>query len=265
MSRVKRPFTGALGLYHAPLHGFGRRDGASGSGRIEQKLAALTSTGRNVLRKVLALLVAGLFLVFLAQEFGLVRLPYTAGQAVEATQRAFGRRRQAERVEDIPVLTARITRRDAPVTIDAVGSVQPLASVVVRAQVEGRLNEIRFRDGQDVIKGDILALIDATPIRRPSIRRRRRRRRIPHSSPMRGWISNARKSSRRRASARVSNSTRRAPASRSSKRCCRSMMRSSKTRASRSTTRRSARQSAGAPACALSMPAILFAASISAW
>ncbi|MDB5543179.1 MAG: multidrug resistance protein MdtA, partial [Hyphomicrobiales bacterium] len=113
------------------------------------------------MRKVLALLVAGLFLVFLAQEFGLVRLPYTAGQAVEATQRAFGRRRQAERIEDIPVLTARVTRRDAPVTIDAVGSVQSLASVVVRAQVEGRLNEIRFRDGQDVAKGDVLAVIDA--------------------------------------------------------------------------------------------------------
>lgn len=115
-----------------------------------------------MLRKVLALLVAGLFLVFLAQEFGLVRLPYTAGQAVEATQRAFGRgRRATERVEDIPVLTARVTRRDAPVTIDAVGSVQSLASVVVRAQVEGRLNEIRFRDGQDVTKGDVLAVIDA--------------------------------------------------------------------------------------------------------
>ncbi len=115
-----------------------------------------------MLRKVLALLVAGLFLVFLAQEFGLVRLPYTGGQAVEATQRAFGRgRRAAERMEDIPVLTARVTRRDVPVTIDAVGSVQSLASVVVRAQVEGRLNEIRFRDGQDVAKGDVLAVIDA--------------------------------------------------------------------------------------------------------
>ncbi|MFM2444623.1 MAG: multidrug resistance protein MdtA [Pseudomonadota bacterium] len=115
-----------------------------------------------MLRKVLALLAAGLLLVFLAQEFGLVRLPFSTGQAVEATQRAFGRgRRQAERIEEIPVLTARVTRRDAPVTIDAVGSVQSLASVVVRAQVEGRLNEIRFRDGQDVTKGDVLAVIDA--------------------------------------------------------------------------------------------------------
>ena len=87
-------------------------------------------TGGMMLRKVLALLVAGLFLVFLAQEFGLVRLPYTGGQAVEATQRAFGRgRRAAERMEDVPVLTARVTRRDVPVTIDAVGSVQSLASV----------------------------------------------------------------------------------------------------------------------------------------
>jgi len=115
-----------------------------------------------MLRKVLALLAAGLLLVFLAQEFGLVRLPFSTGQAVEATQRAFGRgRRQAERIEEIPVLTARVTRRDAPVTMDAVGSVQSLASVVVRAQVEGRLNEIRFRDGQDVTKGDVLAVIDA--------------------------------------------------------------------------------------------------------
>jgi len=115
-----------------------------------------------MLRKVLALLAAGLLLVFLAQEFGLVRLPFSTGQAVEATQRAFGRgRRQAERIEEIPVLTARVMRRDAPVTIDAVGSVQSLASVVVRAQVEGRLNEIRFRDGQDVTKGDVLAVIDA--------------------------------------------------------------------------------------------------------
>jgi len=113
------------------------------------------------LRKLLALLVAGLFVLFLAQEFGLVRLPFTTGQAVEATQRVFGRgRRQADRVEDVPVLTASVTRRDAPVTIDAVGAVQSLANVVVRPQVEGRLMEIRFRDGQDVTKGDVLAIID---------------------------------------------------------------------------------------------------------
>jgi multidrug efflux system membrane fusion protein len=113
------------------------------------------------LRKLLALLVAGLFVLFLAQEFGLVRLPFTTGQAVEATQRVFGRgRRQADRVEDVPVLTASVTRRDAPVTIDAVGAVQSLANVVVRPQVEGRLMEIRFRDGQDVAKGDVLAIID---------------------------------------------------------------------------------------------------------
>jgi multidrug efflux system membrane fusion protein len=110
---------------------------------------------------LLALLVAGLFVLFLAQEFGLVRLPFTTGQAVEATQRVFGRgRRQADRVEDVPVLTASVTRRDAPVTIDAVGAVQSLANVVVRPQVEGRLMEIRFRDGQDVAKGDVLAIID---------------------------------------------------------------------------------------------------------
>ena len=45
-------------------------------------------------------------------------------------------------------------------TIDAVGTVQALNTVVVRAQVDGRLMELTFRDGQDVKKGDVLARID---------------------------------------------------------------------------------------------------------
>jgi len=41
-----------------------------------------------------------------------------------------------------------------------VGTVQALNTVVVRAQVDGRLMELTFRDGQDVKKGDVLARID---------------------------------------------------------------------------------------------------------
>lgn len=112
------------------------------------------------MRKLVALAVAGLFLLFLAHEFGFVRLPFV-GNAVETTQRVFGRRRLAERPDEIPVLTARVTRQDVPATLEAVATVQPLNTVVVRAQVEGRLEEALFRDGQDVEKGDILARIDA--------------------------------------------------------------------------------------------------------
>jgi multidrug efflux system membrane fusion protein len=47
-----------------------------------------------------------------------------------------------------------------PVTLDAVGTVQALNTVTVRSQVDGRLVELAFREGQDVKRGDLLARID---------------------------------------------------------------------------------------------------------
>lgn len=49
---------------------------------------------------------------------------------------------------------------DVPVTLDAVGTVQALNTVTVRSQVEGRLIQVAFREGQDVKRGDLLARID---------------------------------------------------------------------------------------------------------
>ena len=105
--------------------------------------------------KIAAVFVGVIFLGFLGYEFGLFGRDNAAGG------RVFGGRRGPAKIEEVPVLTARVTRADVPVTLDGVGTVQSLNSVVVRAQVEGRLNEILFRDGQDVKKGDVLARIDA--------------------------------------------------------------------------------------------------------
>jgi multidrug efflux system membrane fusion protein len=105
-------------------------------------------------REITAVVVGVLFLSFLAYEFGFI------GRDTAGASRPFGRRPPAK-IEEVPVLTARVTRADVPVTLDAVGTVQALNTVVVRAQVEGRLNEILFRDGQDVKKGNVLARMDA--------------------------------------------------------------------------------------------------------
>jgi multidrug efflux system membrane fusion protein len=58
------------------------------------------------------------------------------------------------------VLAALAATTDVPVTTDAVGTIQALNTATVRAQVEGRLLEVVFREGQDVKAGDILARID---------------------------------------------------------------------------------------------------------
>jgi multidrug efflux system membrane fusion protein len=60
----------------------------------------------------------------------------------------------------IPVTMTAAEKRDLPLTLDALGTVTALASVVVRPQVEGQLMELLFQEGQEVKAGDILARID---------------------------------------------------------------------------------------------------------
>ena len=66
---------------------------------------------------------------------------------------------------DGPIVDDRATPvriADVPVTIDAVGTAQALNTVTARTQVDGRLIELGFEEGQDVKKGDVVARIDPT-------------------------------------------------------------------------------------------------------
>jgi multidrug efflux system membrane fusion protein len=62
----------------------------------------------------------------------------------------------------VPVLAATVARADVPFYLDAVGTTRPLNTVTVRPQVDGKLIEVDFKEGQDVKKGDVLARIDPT-------------------------------------------------------------------------------------------------------
>ncbi len=62
----------------------------------------------------------------------------------------------------VPVLAIKAERRDMPIDIDSIGTVQAFNTVTVRSEVDGRLIELSFRDGQDVKAGDVLAKIDPT-------------------------------------------------------------------------------------------------------
>lgn len=65
----------------------------------------------------------------------------------------------SERV--IPVMTVLAAQQDVPIVLEGLGTVTPVASVMVRSQVDGRLESVSFKEGQDVKKGDSLARIDA--------------------------------------------------------------------------------------------------------
>lgn len=54
-------------------------------------------------------------------------------------------------------------RVDLPVVLEALGTVTPTATAIVRPQVSGVLREVLFREGQLVKQGQLLAQIDARP------------------------------------------------------------------------------------------------------
>ena len=87
-----------------------------------------------------------------------MRQPATA----EATQ---GRRGagQGQGRPPIPVAAAPATPRDIPIRLAALGTVQALNSVTLRAQVEGVLLEVAVTEGQEVTAGTVVARIDPRP------------------------------------------------------------------------------------------------------
>jgi membrane fusion protein, multidrug efflux system len=65
--------------------------------------------------------------------------------------------------EAAPVLAAQATREDVPVTLRTIGTVEPYRTVAVRARVTGTLTGVRFREGEEVARGEPLFAIDARP------------------------------------------------------------------------------------------------------
>ena len=64
-----------------------------------------------------------------------------------------------------PVGVAVAQNGDINVTLDALGTVTPLATATVRPQVGGLLTKLNFTEGQMVKAGDVLAQIDPRPYR----------------------------------------------------------------------------------------------------
>jgi multidrug efflux system membrane fusion protein len=62
--------------------------------------------------------------------------------------------------DGIPVVVTAATQRDVPIFLDGLGTAQASAMVTVKPQVDGKLLEVLFTEGQDVKQGDILARID---------------------------------------------------------------------------------------------------------
>jgi multidrug efflux system membrane fusion protein len=59
----------------------------------------------------------------------------------------------------VPVNVAQVVKKDVPLDLRAIGNVESIASVGIKAQVGGELIEVNFEEGQEVKKGDLLFTI----------------------------------------------------------------------------------------------------------
>jgi multidrug efflux system membrane fusion protein len=64
----------------------------------------------------------------------------------------------------VPVVAGVVQKRDVPIYLDGIGTVQAFNTVVIHPQVSGILTQVAFQEGQDVKKGDLLAVIDPRPL-----------------------------------------------------------------------------------------------------
>jgi multidrug efflux system membrane fusion protein len=65
--------------------------------------------------------------------------------------------------QTIPVSVSTVERRDMPVYLSGLGSVTAFNTVSVKSRVDGQLVRVAFKEGQQVQKGDLLAVIDSRP------------------------------------------------------------------------------------------------------
>jgi multidrug efflux system membrane fusion protein len=63
----------------------------------------------------------------------------------------------------VPVTVASAQRKSVPLQIRAIGNVEAYASVSIKSQVNGLLEKVYFREGDDVRKGQLLFAIDSRP------------------------------------------------------------------------------------------------------
>jgi multidrug efflux system membrane fusion protein len=92
----------------------------------------------------------------------LVALNVVAGCSRDATSESEAAVRRRETT--LPVSVQAVAEKTVPIQIQAVGTVQAYATVSVKAQVDGELVSVHFKDGQCVQAGAPLFTIDPRPV-----------------------------------------------------------------------------------------------------
>lgn len=86
------------------------------------------------------------------------------GKPATAQQAGGGAGGGGQQRPPVSVVLAEVARKAVPVRLDAIGTVQPAASVVIRPRVDSQIVEVLVADGASVKAGDVLARLDSRQI-----------------------------------------------------------------------------------------------------
>ena len=63
----------------------------------------------------------------------------------------------------VPVTVVTVAQQNVPFRLQAIGNVEPLSTVALKARVDGQIVEVNFKEGVEVRKGSVLFKIDPRP------------------------------------------------------------------------------------------------------
>jgi len=63
----------------------------------------------------------------------------------------------------VPVSVTSAIQKSIPVRLQAIGNVEAFSTVAIKARVDGQINSVNFKEGQELRKGEVLFRIDARP------------------------------------------------------------------------------------------------------
>src|SRR4029079_16584580 len=101
-----------------------------------------------------------LLLIFGTAGVGIYRKSHSGGAGAKAPA---GGGRGGAATGPVPVVAGTVMKKDVPIYLDGLGTVQAFNTVTVRSRVDGQLQKVAFEEGAEVKAGDLLAKIDPAP------------------------------------------------------------------------------------------------------
>ncbi len=120
---------------------------------------------------VIAVAVGGAAYVYrddVAQKLGLGAFASAAekgGASPAASAQPQGRRGRANPGGPVPVVVTKVAKKALPIVIEAVGTVQAIASIQIKARIDSQIMRVAVEEGALVKEGDLLFELDSRTLR----------------------------------------------------------------------------------------------------